>query len=99
GFLRSRPGLDRPDLQLYFQPLTYENASPGVRALMRPDPFPGFSTSISPCRPSSRGHVAITSPDPLAPPRIEFKFLETAHDIDAMLYGVRLARKSLDQRL
>ena len=37
--------------------------------------------------------MSLKSPDPLGPPKIEFKFLETAHDIDAMLYGMRLARK------
>ena len=37
--------------------------------------------------------VSLKSPDPLSPPRIEFKFLETAYDVDAMLYGMRLARR------
>jgi choline dehydrogenase len=44
-------------------------------------------------RPEGRGRVSLKVSDPLAAPKIEFKFLETAHDIDAMLYGVRLARK------
>jgi choline dehydrogenase-like flavoprotein len=48
-------------------------------------------------RPEGRGRVSLKSPDPLAPPKIEFKFLETAHDIDAMLFGVRLARKIAQQ--
>ena len=50
GFFRSRPEVDRPDIQLYFSPLSYEKATPGVRALMKPDPFSGFYTSVSPCR-------------------------------------------------
>jgi choline dehydrogenase len=29
----------------------------------------------------------------LSPPKIEFKFLETTYDVDAMLYGMRLARR------
>jgi choline dehydrogenase len=37
------------------------------------------------------------SPDPLSPPRIAFRFLETQHDLDAMLYGMRLARKIAEQ--
>ena len=48
-------------------------------------------------RPEGRGRVSLKSPDPLAPPKIEFKFLETAYDVDAMLYGVRLARKIAEQ--
>ncbi len=37
-------------------------------------------------RPEGRGRVSLKSADPLAPPKIEFKFLETAYDVDAMLY-------------
>ena len=33
----------------------------------------------------------------MSPPKIEFKFLETAYDVDAMLYGVKLARKIAEQ--
>jgi choline dehydrogenase len=55
--------------------------------------WPGFSISPVHLRPEGRGRLSLKSPDPLSPPRIEFKFLETAHDIDAMLYGMRLARK------
>ena len=55
--------------------------------------WPGFSISPVHLRPEGRGKVSLKSRDPLGPPKIEFKFLETAHDVDAMLYGLRLARK------
>ena len=89
GFYRSRAGLDRPDIQLYFSPLSYTKALPGVRALMKPDPFSGFSTSVSPCRPLSRGHVAICSPDPAAAPKIEPNYLSAPEDIETLLRGAR----------
>jgi choline dehydrogenase len=54
--------------------------------------WPGFSISPVHLRPEGRGRVSLKSPDPLSPPKIEFKFLETAYDVDAMLYGLRLAR-------
>jgi choline dehydrogenase len=41
--------------------------------------------------------VSLKSRDPLSPPRIELRYLETAHDIDAMVAGVRLARKLATQ--
>jgi choline dehydrogenase len=44
-----------------------------------------------------RGRVSLKSPDPLAPPKIEFKFLETAYDVEAMLFGQRLCRKLAEQ--
>jgi len=93
GFVRSRPDLPRPDMQLYFSPLSYTRALPGKRALMRPDPFPGFLLSAQPCRPTSRGHVTIASADPLAPPVIAPNYLATGEDVAAMLAGSRLLRR------
>jgi choline dehydrogenase len=89
GFFRSRPELERPNIQLYFSPLTYEKASPGTRKLMSPDPFPGFITSVSPCRPTSRGHLRIVSSDPRAAPAIHPNYLSTSHDVAELLEGAR----------
>jgi choline dehydrogenase len=92
GFYRTRPDVGRPDMQLYFSPLSYERALPGVRALMQPDDFPGFSTSVSPCRPTSTGHVAIASPDPAAAPLIAPNYLSTPEDVRDLLAGARFLR-------
>ncbi len=93
GFVRSRPGLARPDLQLYFSPLSYTRALPGKRALMSPDTFPGFLLSAQPCRPTSRGHVRLRSADPHAAPIIVPNSLATEHDVDAMLDATRFLRR------
>ena len=93
GFFRTRPDLDRPNMQLYFSPLTYERTPPGVRPLMSPDPFPGFHTSVSPCHPTSRGHLAISSSDPKAPPVIHPNYLATEHDVREILSGVKFLRR------
>ncbi len=93
GFVRSRPDLDRPDLQLYFSPLSYSRAPAGKRPLMLPDPFPGFLLGFDPCRPTSRGHLAIRSADPFAPPEIHPNYLATEHDRRLMIEGVRLVRR------
>jgi choline dehydrogenase len=93
GFFRSRPELARPNIQLYFSPLTYERTPPGIRPLMNPDPFPGFSTSASPCRPTSRGHVWIASADPAQAPLIDPNFMSTDHDVEELLAGARFLRR------
>jgi choline dehydrogenase len=85
GFLRSRPGLDRPNIQLYFSPLSYIRARPGKRELMRPDPYPGFLLGAQPCQPTSRGHLQLASADPFAPPLITPNSLANAHDLQEML--------------
>ncbi|HEX6119637.1 MAG TPA: GMC family oxidoreductase N-terminal domain-containing protein, partial [Dongiaceae bacterium] len=93
GFFRAHPQSKRPDIQLYFSPLTYEKAPSGIRALMRPDPFPGFITSVSPCRPTSRGHLQIRSADPRTAPLIQPNYLSTNHDVDELLAGARFLRR------
>ena len=92
GFARSRPGLTRPNLQLYFSPLSYIKARPGKRELMRPDPYPGFLLSAQPCRPTSRGHLQLRSPDPLQPPAIHANSLSTAHDLQEMTEATQFLR-------
>ena len=93
GFFRTSPELPRPDVQLYFSPLSYERTPPGIRALLRPDPFPGFVMSVSPCRPTSRGHIDIRSADPVAPPAIQPNSLSTNEDLTALIAGARFLRK------
>jgi len=89
-FVRSDPRFDRPDLQMniFLWSIEYRDAS-GIH----PHKWPGFSIAPVHLRPEGRGRVSLKSPDPLAAPRIEFNYLATAYDIDAMLYGLRLARK------
>lgn len=93
GFLRSNPDRDRPNLQFYFNPLSYTRAAPGKRQLMRPDPFPGFLLGISNCHPTSRGHVRILSPDPHAAPEIQPNFLATREDLQELVEGARMIRR------
>ena len=93
GYFRSRPESERPDIQLYFSPLTYEKAPAGVRKLTGVDPYSGFIMSISPCRPTSRGHVHIKSADPRQGPAIQPNFMSTNHDVEEMLAGAKFLRR------
>jgi choline dehydrogenase len=92
--VRSDPRFDRPDLQMNIFLWSIESRDRnGVYA----HKWPGFSISPVHLRPEGRGRVSLKSPDPLSPPKIEFKFLETAYDVEAMLYGLRLARRIAQQ--
>ena len=93
GFVRSSPDVERPDLQIYFSPVSYTRAPPGKRPMMSPDPFPGFLLGFSPCRPTSRGTIEIGSTDPFAPPRIRPGYLSTDYDRDLMIRGLHLMRR------
>jgi choline dehydrogenase len=93
GFISTTPGQSRPNMQLYFCPVSYTKAPPGKRALMSPDPYPGFLLSVSPCRPASRGYLQIRSADPFAAPVIHPNYFSSEQDMAEMLDGVRFIRR------
>lgn len=93
GFIKSRAGLDRVNMQLYFSPVSYTKAPPGQRPLMNPDPFSGFLLGFQPTRPTSRGHLHVISSDPFAHPAIYPNYLSTNHDVEEMVEGARIMRR------
>jgi len=86
-------GAERPDLQLYFSPVSYTRAPVGVRPLMNPDPFPGFLLGYNACKPTSAGYLQIKSPDPEEAPEMHSNYLDTEYDRAVMLAGMRLMRE------
>ncbi|MEW7006244.1 GMC family oxidoreductase [Lentilitoribacter sp. EG35] len=93
GFVRTRPDLTRPNMQLFFSPVSYTKAPPGKRPLMNPDPFSGFLLGYQPTRPTSRGHLEIKSINPSDAPVIYPNYLATDYDIQEMLEGSKFIRK------
>jgi choline dehydrogenase len=93
GFTRVMPDAARPDLQLYFSPVSYTRAPPGTRPLMSPDPFPGFLLGFNPAKPTSKGFLEIRSPDPFETPKLHGNYLDTNYDLAVMLACVRLMRR------
>jgi choline dehydrogenase-like flavoprotein len=87
AFLKSDPGLDRPDLQLHFVIGFLDDH------LRKMNFGHGFSCRVCQLRPYSRGEVGLTSSDPLAPPRIDPRFLSDARDAEIMLKGAKLLRR------
>lgn len=93
GFFRTSPERARPNMQLYFSPVSYTRALPGRRALMSPDPFPGFLVGVSNCHPTSRGQLAIRSADPFAAPEIQPNYLSTEEDVQELLEAAHFLRR------
>ncbi len=85
AFLRTRPGLEAPDLHLHFLPFM-----PGEKGWdLSKDS--GFRLGMYQARPTSRGHVRITSTDPRANPSIRFNHLSEEEDVQTLMAGMRLA--------
>ncbi len=95
-FLRSRPELARPDIQLVALALGNftELWFPGLTA----PPVHQFNCRVGAIHPDSRGWVKLRSADPAATPRILFNLLTEKSDLEAMIRGVRLARELYRQK-
>ena len=92
GFVRSDAARTRPNLQLYFSPLSYSRKQPGKRRLMAPDPFPGFMIGVSNCHPKSRGALHIRSRDPDTAPEIRANYLSDPADLEELFTSVPIMR-------
>jgi choline dehydrogenase len=92
GFVRSSAEEPRANLQLYFSPVSYTKSPLSERKLLNPDPFSALLLSFNSCRPTSRGHVQIVSPDPFCYPVIQPNYLSTDHDIEEARVGNQLLR-------
>ncbi len=81
GFVRSRDGLTRPDLQIIFMP-AHRNAN--GHWLPRGH---GYGIIFVALRPESRGTVHPAGPDPRQAPLIDFNFLAAPGDMDVLVKG------------
>jgi choline dehydrogenase len=92
GFIKSDAARSRPNLQLYFNPISY-SAQGRKRRLLKPDPFSAFILSFNACRPTSRGRIEIRSANPFEAPAIQPNSLTTEEDVADVIAGVHLLRK------
>jgi len=92
GFFKSDSMQAHPNLQLYFNPLSYEIPK-NSGAKLKPDPYSGFLLFFNPCRPSSRGSIEIETADPAAAAKIRPNYLSTSKDLDEAIQGCQLIRK------
>ncbi|MCH9671218.1 MAG: GMC family oxidoreductase N-terminal domain-containing protein [Gammaproteobacteria bacterium] len=88
AFLKSRDGLETPDIQVHFVPFTVKNVK---KRQLGDDP--GLTMTFYQLRPESLGSIHIKSSDPNAAPAIRFNFLSDPADQQCMLDGVRKMRE------
>lgn len=88
AFVRSREGLEAPDLLLGWIPMLTE---PGPRGPVLSRQC-GFACYAHPMRPESRGSVHAASADPRVAPAIRFNFLSAPIDAELTVKAVRIAR-------
>ncbi|WP_085297745.1 GMC family oxidoreductase [Cognaticolwellia mytili] len=91
GFIKSDPSLAEPDLQLHFVPAAMDDHGRNNKLLCT------YGVAIHVCllRPKSSGTITLNSNKISQHPRIEMNMLAHQDDIDAMIKGVRIAKKIL----
>jgi choline dehydrogenase-like flavoprotein len=84
-FMRTRPGLEAPDIEFHFAPSMFFD-----EGLTAPHDH-GYCFGPVVIRPSSRGRVMLRAPLPDSKPRVLCNFLDTDEDRESMIAGVRTA--------
>jgi choline dehydrogenase len=91
AFLKTRPDLATPDVQLHFLIFSADAAGAALH------PFPGFIVSVCQLRPESRGFVHIKSRDPRVAPAIQPRYLTARLDCDTVVEGLKLIRRIMEK--
>lgn len=91
GFIRSREGVEYPDLQYHFFPMAvrYDGQSPTKSH--------GFQAHVGPMRSKSKGWVRLRSNSPTDPMRVFFNYMSEPEDWQEFRDGIRLTREILSQ--
>ena len=91
GFIRSRAGVDYPDIQFHFLPIAvrYDGkvAAEGH----------GFQAHVGPMRSKSRGAVTLRDADPASDPVIRFNYMSHPDDWEEFRTAIRLTREIFAQ--
>ncbi|MEH6791879.1 GMC family oxidoreductase [Parasphingorhabdus sp.] len=96
GYFKSRPELERNDMQIHFFPFTGETDPEKARKNKLQDK-PGFTFMFTQMRPESRGATHIQSADPDVIPVIDPAFLEAEEDRHVYIDAVKFGREILSQ--
>jgi choline dehydrogenase len=91
AFVRSRAGVDYPDIQYHFIPaaVRYDGKAAAKSH--------GFQAHVGPMRSKSRGSVTLRSPDPQSKPVIRFNYMSHPDDWTEFRHCIRLTREIFGQ--
>ena len=91
AFARSGPEVATADLEYHVQPLSLDAFGQPLHS------FDAITASVCHLRPESRGHVRLTSPDPMAHPEIQPNYLSAPKDRQVAARAIRLTRRIMAQ--
>ncbi|MGQ2906411.1 MAG: choline dehydrogenase [Aliihoeflea sp.] len=91
AFLRSKAGVDYPDIQYHFLPVAIRYDGKAAAKSH------GFQAHVGPMRSKSRGSVTLRSPDPADKPVIRFNYMSHPDDWTDFRHCIRLTREIFGQ--
>jgi choline dehydrogenase len=91
AFVRSKAGVDYPDIQYHFLPaaMRYDGKAAAKSH--------GFQAHVGPMRSKSRGSITLRGPDPRAAPVIRFNYMSHPDDWADFRHCIRLTREIFGQ--
>ena len=91
AFLRSKPGMDYPDIQYHFLPMAvrYDGKAAAEGH--------GFQAHVGPMRSKSRGEITLRSGNPNDAPKITFNYMSHPDDWEEFRHCIRLTRDIFSQ--
>src|SRR5262245_14798256 len=92
GFIKTRSGIDLPDVELVFAPVFYMD-----NGFKNPD-LHGFSVGIAIQHPESRGEIKLRMNDPFTPPLIHPNYVAYESDLASGIEGVKIGREILNSK-
>lgn len=92
GFIRSRAGVDHPDLQFHFLPSVVNDHG------RKSGNCHAYQVHVGPMRPTSRGYLKLKSCNPNDHPIIVANYLSTETDVREMRDAIRLSREIFAQK-
>ncbi|MEE2760231.1 MAG: GMC family oxidoreductase N-terminal domain-containing protein [Pseudomonadota bacterium] len=95
AFIRSREGLEMPNLQFFFRP--YSRFARQWLPVVYPHEPDVVSITACHLRPESRGEVRLKSTDPMAPVGFVNNFLSTEVDREALRQAFKISRQWVGQ--
>jgi choline dehydrogenase-like flavoprotein len=90
AFLRSRPDVSAPDLQLIFVLGMIDDHARKIHL------GHGMSCHVDVLRPYGRGEVTLRSADARDPPVIDPRFFDDTRDLDLLVQGARMMRRIME---
>jgi choline dehydrogenase len=91
GFIRSRAGIEYPDIQYHFLPIAMRYDGKSAASTH------SFQVHVGPMRTKSRGHVHVRTPDPRIPPLIRFNYMSHPDDWAEFRTCIHLTREIFEQ--